>query len=177
MDGTVVLIAVILVICVAFYILFIQDDTVSFPASNGFEYKVYAKRPDSSKRKAADILAELDDRVEKLLASPDDAYQADIKKHFSGTELRENLTEAYTLGKGTKVYLDLTPGKGDDGFYPIDLLMFVLIHEISHIAVPHDGHDQKFWNIFNKLLDKATNMGLYEPIHGTFDYSGQHFEL
>ena len=176
MDTIIITVAV--VVCLGIiYFLFFSDNTVAYPASNGFQYRVYGKRPDESKRKAADILAELDRRVEELLANPDDKYQEDIKKHFSGTELRENLTEAYTLGKGTKVYLDLTPGQGDDGFYPIDLLMFALIHEITHIAIPFDGHDQKFWDIFYKLLDKATNMGLYTPLHGTYEYSGQTFTL
>jgi hypothetical protein len=167
----------IVVTFVVIFILLMRDDTVEYPASNGQMYRVYNRRSDESKRKAADILAELDTRMKKILENPDNKYQEDIKAHYSGTELRENLTEAYTVGKGMKIYLDLTPGLGDDGFYSIDLLTYVLMHEVSHIAVPFDGHDQKFWDIFKSLLSKASDLGVYVPIHGAFEYSGQTFTL
>ena len=42
-------------------------------------------------------------------------------------------------------------------------LMFVAIHELSHIATKSIGHKDEFWNNFKFLLGEAKKIGVYKP--------------
>ena len=42
-------------------------------------------------------------------------------------------------------------------------LMFVALHELSHIATASIGHEPEFWENFKFLLDVAVKMKLYTP--------------
>lgn len=48
-----------------------------------------------------------------------------------------------------------------------NLLTFVSLHELSHMANNSVGHDKSFWNTFRWFLSEASKIGLYKPI----DYS------
>lgn len=140
---------------------------------DGNVYKVMSIRPGDSKKKAADLLAEINRRLNVLVRD-----DPELSVRYDSSILRESTTEAYTLGKGHKIYLDLNPEDDpSDNFYPIDLLMFVMIHELAHIYNPNDSHNATFQNHNNRLLERAQSLGIYSPIHGTFTYSGQTFSL
>jgi len=47
--------------------------------------------------------------------------------------------------------------------YDINLLTYVLLHEIAHMMCDEYGHTQKFIKIFMGLLKQATDLGLYDP--------------
>ena len=48
-------------------------------------------------------------------------------------------------------------------YYPINMLIYVLLHELSHKINKDDiGHTEKFHNIFQALIEKAHNMGIYD---------------
>ena len=47
--------------------------------------------------------------------------------------------------------------------YDINLLTYVLLHEIAHMMCDEHGHTKKFMKIFSKLLEQATSLGLYDP--------------
>ena len=43
-------------------------------------------------------------------------------------------------------------------------LMFVAIHELSHIATKSVGHKQEFWDNFKFLLENAKECGVHSPV-------------
>ena len=43
------------------------------------------------------------------------------------------------------------------------MLIFVLAHEISHAICDEIGHTEKFHRIFQALLIKLTEAGIYDP--------------
>lgn len=47
--------------------------------------------------------------------------------------------------------------------YHRNQLVLVLIHEISHALCDEIGHTEKFESIFENLLEKASNKGVYNP--------------
>lgn len=90
-------------------------------------------------------------------------------------EIRENLTllsprvhelkfyadsKSYTLNK-QKVYLCLKDE--DDKYYPMNMLMYVAIHELAHVLCDEIGHTAKFQRIFAQLLSQASELGIYDP--------------
>jgi hypothetical protein len=67
---------------------------------------------------------------------------------------------SYTINK-EKVYICL---KNEDGeYYNENMLIYVLAHEISHVLCDEIGHTDKFHRIFDTLLDKMSEDGLYNP--------------
>ena len=68
--------------------------------------------------------------------------------------------KSYTINK-TKIYLCLTDKDGT--YYDNNMLMYVLLHEISHCICDEIGHTEKFHNTFNALLDHAIKSGIYNP--------------
>ena len=69
--------------------------------------------------------------------------------------------KSYTINK-EKTFLCLYDKNGD--YYPVNQLVYVLLHEISHALNTKDvGHTDNFNKIFDELLDKATQQGVYNP--------------
>jgi hypothetical protein len=70
--------------------------------------------------------------------------------------------KSYTINK-EKIYLCLKDEKGE--YYPINMLVMVVLHEIAHLLNKDDvGHTEKFHTIFEDLKDKAAAAGIYDPL-------------
>ena len=51
----------------------------------------------------------------------------------------------------------------DDSFIELNLIIFVAIHEISHVMTDEVGHTKKFWANMKYLLEQAETLGVYKP--------------
>lgn len=69
-------------------------------------------------------------------------------------------TKSYTINK-EKIYLCLTDESGD--YYNENLLVYVLLHEISHVISKSIGHTEEFHTIFEELLKEAVKEGIFDP--------------
>jgi len=60
----------------------------------------------------------------------------------------------------------LVLNKEKDGNNLIDpnTLMFVAIHELSHIATKSIGHKDEFWENFKFLLTESSKIGVYKQV-------------
>jgi len=67
--------------------------------------------------------------------------------------------KSYTINK-KRIHLCLKDEKGD--YYDENMLIYVTIHELAHVKCPEVGHTDKFYDIFNELLDKASACGIYD---------------
>jgi hypothetical protein len=66
--------------------------------------------------------------------------------------------KSYTINK-KKVYICL---KDEDGnYYDDNTLIYVIAHELSHVICDEIGHTEKFHHIFETLLKKMDQEGLY----------------
>ena len=99
-----------------------------------------------------------------------------IKEHFLISDLKEKLAivdtkfrdidireaaSSYTEDKSI-IYLCLRDEKGQ--FYPVNTLIYVALHEISHLINKEDfGHTSAFYKIFDKLLCQASDKRVYDP--------------
>jgi len=53
---------------------------------------------------------------------------------------------------------------GEGGLIDSNTLMFVAIHELSHIATQSIGHTKEFWENFKFLLKESEKINIYNPI-------------
>jgi hypothetical protein len=71
-----------------------------------------------------------------------------------------NGKKSYTINK-EKVFLCLTDK--NNKYYNNNLLIYVLLHEISHCICDEIGHTEKFHEIFEAILNEAVKEGIYNP--------------
>ena len=85
-------------------------------------------------------------------------FNKDRTKIFE-SDPTSNLT-SYSINKGEEVAFCLK-SKNRNYLYDINLLMYVAIHELSHIACPDLGHGIKFKKIFKKFIQESIKINLY----------------
>jgi Fe2+ or Zn2+ uptake regulation protein len=69
-------------------------------------------------------------------------------------------SRSYTINK-EKVFICLKDENNE--YYNVNLLIYVVLHEISHVICKSIGHTDEFHAIFEALLIKATEEGIYNP--------------
>ena len=142
-------------------------------ASNGNEYLV-RNLPD--KNEAANKLGSISDSLKNLvngLNENDDKkgeYIRQLKESFNPEYITENIPGsvyvAYSVNKGEELSLCIRE-KDTEKFIDDNTIIFVAIHELSHIMTPETGHTLLFWDNMKYLLEQASSQGIYMPI----DYS------
>jgi hypothetical protein len=68
--------------------------------------------------------------------------------------------KSYTINK-ERVYLCLKDEHNQ--YYPLNMLIYVLAHELSHVISRSIGHTDEFHAIFEQLLVELTDAGIYDP--------------
>ena len=141
---------------------------------NGKTYRVRNTGNLENDHAAADMLATLENRARKFIGAATIAYPKDgnikrIKKYWTGTitEIPQTETIAYAIEK-KELYLCVRDSTGV--VQQEDDLLFVLLHELSHIMNPSYGHDDSFWSQFKRTLEIANKLG-YLPFKDYDTYS------
>lgn len=123
---------------------------------------------------AADLLANVTNKCKMLVSYVREKYtdRDDVKQlvaGFNSDNVMETLPTstytAYSENKGEKVAFCLNQKKDDNNnLIDEDTLLFVAIHELSHIMTKSIGHKSEFWVNFKFLLDNAKEAGIHEPV-------------
>ena len=72
---------------------------------------------------------------------------------------------AYSENKGEKLAFCLDTEKNSKGrLIDMNTLMYVALHEVSHIATKSIGHNDEFWNNFKFVITEAKEINIYNPI-------------
>ena len=138
---------------------------------NGKNYRV---RKLEDKQQAADFLAETHIKLDeacKILENnhPDDERVIRLKKRFPYTTLAESdgygSQTSYSINKGEKIVLCLRAKDGSNRLVDKNLLLFVALHELSHIMTKSIGHTDEFWDNFKFVLKNCQGSGLYQCIN------------
>ena len=133
----------------------------------------YCVRERAKLQEAADLLAKITDKCKSLVEyvaknNPEDERAERLKKGFHPQKVMETLPTseftAYSENKGEKLAFCLNKKrKGEDNMIDEHTLMFVAIHELSHIATKSIGHKTEFWDNFKYLLQNAKEAGIHNP--------------
>lgn len=112
------------------------------------DYKEYEK-----------YITQLSERIKDVTIS-------ETKGDEENDETKENVT-SYSINKGEELVLCLRSKKDWNKFHKINLIMYVMLHEISHIACPEYGHGPLYKKIFAFITRTAIELKIYEYV----DYS------
>jgi hypothetical protein len=90
-------------------------------------------------------------------------YQPDA---FSENDMNSPDT-SYSENKGQRIVVCLRD-KTKVPEYPlidINTIMFVMLHEMSHLMTESIGHTSEFWDNFKRILHDAVKVGIYTPVN------------
>ena len=120
------------------------------------------------KHEVSDAIAKLNQNMKSLMER---LSNKEIKKKLEdrtqNTEFMENAKKfppkketSYTVNKGDRIVLCVVDYATME-LYDMNTLMYVVIHELAHIANDTIGHDDSFYSIFNYLLQESIFTGIY----------------
>lgn len=174
MNFSEISVILIMTIIIIFYIQN-QNSEVEYVVSDidGQRYLV-KNLPD--KKKAADVLANLNKSLTKLISEMEKAYPDDtdvkrLKDNYNPDTISEGTENtnytSYSVNKGEKIVFCLRARDGTDELVPFNVLKYVAIHELAHLMTKEIGHPPIFWTNFKKLLQVAVDKKIYTKV----DYS------
>lgn len=68
---------------------------------------------------------------------------------------------SYSVNKGEKVYMCLRQRDEKERLVDENIIVFVALHEMSHIGTSSIGHTPEFWNHFAWLIKQAEHTRIY----------------
>lgn len=155
-------------------------------AGDGMHYQIHAAhaRTPGERRRAAELLAEINARVLRTIAHlrkhhPRHPVTRLVRRRYFSENLQENSPKdpsgdtAYSLGKGQTVAIcirEKDPGASGDpqrhDFHDdLNTLVFVALHELTHVGVEVRQHPPEFWEAFKFVLEEAVDAGVYRPVN------------
>jgi predicted metal-dependent hydrolase len=166
-----ILISILIIFIYIFYSLN-KNNLTLVSIKTGEHFMVYN---DMNKETAANILSDVTKRMYKLRnyleqnITKYDEHKEYIKllvdnMNTKRTSIYENdpnsnLT-SFSVNKGEEIAFCLK-SKKNGNFHEINLLMYVAIHEMAHVACPEVGHGELFKKIFQFLVLRAMEIGIY----------------
>ena len=164
------MIAFIIILCLKIYS---ESDAFNLKCIiSDVDSKTYCVRERPKLELAADLLAQVAKKCKILVNYVDKKYPEDediqrLVKNFNPTKISETLPTskltAYSENKGKKIAFCLNKKKNSSELIDLNTLMFVAIHELSHIMTESVGHEPEFWANFKILLENAKEANIYDP--------------
>lgn len=69
---------------------------------------------------------------------------------------------SYSVNKGEKIYMCLRQRNEKEELVNENVILFVALHEMSHVGTSSIGHTPEFWNHFAWVLEQAERVKIYE---------------
>ena len=140
--------------------------------------RAYLVRNIADKQRVANLLAIIRSRLALLIQKVGKKVQTypKVRKEYVSrlliygqkTLFKENKKSSnftsYTINKGEEMIFCLRSKKATEYLHDLNLLMYVAIHELAHVACPEIGHTPLFNAIFRFLLKEAIKLQLYQKI-------------
>jgi hypothetical protein len=162
---------------ICLYIHFKSNDSKLSCIVSTVDGNKYCVRERSKEEDAVDLLANTTEKLKAIVKYVQNKFpsQDNVKRlvaNFNPKKIMEILPTsqytAYSENKGEKIAFCLNVTKNnDENLIDDHTLMFVAIHELSHVMTLSIGHKSEFWENFRFLLENAKEAGIHEPV----DYS------
>lgn len=160
--------------------------------------KSYLVRDLKDKQHAANMMARLNqntqtlsqhlfNNMDSILQSLSKTDRDDFKHYIERLTTRspdiifventnDNEYTSYSVNKGEQIVFCIRTKDSNNKIYDLNLIMYVVLHELSHVACPiYDNHGPLFRKIFAFLTQQAIKINLYSKIefeHQPVNYCG-----
>lgn len=138
---------------------------------SSIDNNTYLVRSLPDKHDAANLLARIREKIELFIAHMSKNFVNDervtrLVENFRADKMSEGSENAkytsYSINKGEKIVLCLRSRDEKKQLVDLNTMMFVVLHEIAHLATKSIGHTPEFWDNFKWILKEAVNVGIYK---------------
>lgn len=169
------LILIIILIIIIFYGSI--NNEVTYVRSD-IDNRKYLVRNLQDKEHAANMLARIRNNVliltDHLVKNKNKSYKEykkyidQLNRRIRDTVINEsNENSAYTsysVNKGEQIVFCIRSKKKKNQIHKLNLVMYVALHELAHVACPEQGHTDLFKYIFAFLTQVAMDINMYKKI-------------
>jgi predicted metal-dependent hydrolase len=165
--------------CIIFLIIFLylrrEYNDIIYVKSD-IDNQIYLVRNLPDKQQSANLLANIKRNINELSKylynnrDEFDEYKLYIEqldkniKNMILMESSENsIYTSYSINKGEEIVFCLRT-RTNNKIHDFNLIMYVVLHEMAHVACPEYGHGELFKKIFAFLTIHAINIKLYKKI-------------
>ena len=165
---------ILVMVGVAYFVMYTKGSKypVAYVQST-VDKESYVVRNLPDKQDAADRLARV---RQKILILRKHLQQSHMEKPFvkqmvdnfdcTADRFSESTPDAqftsYSVNKGEKVFMCLRQRNEKEELVQENIILFVALHEMSHVGTASIGHTPEFWNNFAWLLKQAEATKVYE---------------
>ena len=162
------LVTVVILIVIYMYID-TKNSNLIYVKSN-IDNKMYLVRNVADKETAANLIASVRQKLEKLIdylvkKYPKEDRCSRLKLKFQPDNIEESEQgskyTSYSVNKGEKIVLCIRSKDKEARLEDENILMFVSIHELGHLMTKSTGHTKEFWDNFKFLLKESIKLGIY----------------
>lgn len=170
----IIVMVILLLIGILYFNLQYYDMTYVRSDIDGSYYLV---RDTMDKQYASNMLAKIRHNILKLSEYVDVnrskypemvPYIDQLSKRIKNVIIQESSSRShytsYSVNKGEQLVFCVRTSRSGNSLHDINLLMYVVIHEMAHVGCPEYGHTPLFKKIFAFLCHRAIEIGLYEKI-------------
>lgn len=177
------LIFLIIIIFIVLILFFKINYSKMTYVKSTIDNKYYLVRDLSDKLIACNMLAKIKENINKLILYLDEnkdtkykeykIYIDRLKTRINNVNISENSGKgsdtSYSVNKGDELVLCLRSKINYNEFHNVNLIYYVVLHEISHIASPvyeseYNNHGPIFKKVFGFLTNIALELDLYHKI-------------
>lgn len=145
--------------------------------------KFYIVRDEETKQRASNMLGRIRKNIltltNYLVQNRDSKYKHmapyidQLSSRIKSVKISESdgssKYTSYSVNKGEELVFCLRSKKGINIMHELNLVMYVALHEIAHIACPEFGHTPLFKKIFTFFTKISAKIGVYKIIPFGYD--------
>ena len=176
-------IIVIIILIIIFVVIKHYHDNMTYILSD-IDNQSYLVNDTEDKQYVANLLAQLKKRIDilnnhlynNIKTYPDyEEYIKQLHDKLDDCVITENSSDneytSYSVNKGEQLVFCVHSKKHPYDIHDINLMMYVVLHELSHVACPYyDNHGPLFKKIFSFLTIEAMKLNLYTKIDFSNNY-------
>jgi predicted metal-dependent hydrolase len=164
-EGLIILIAIVIL---SYFIIKIYNERDLMEITSSIDNEKYTVQIKDDSKEAADLIAKIKSRLSTLIEHLKKTYDGSDERierlisNYRPDKMREGVDTpgytSYSINKGEQIILCL---RNEDELVDINTMMFVVLHEMGHLASESIGHTEEFWDNFKWLLEESINIGIY----------------
>ncbi len=184
------LILLLILFTILFVICFKVGNKNMTYARSDVDNQLYMVRNCKDKQKACNLLAKLKQHIyqisDHIYLKCTQGETAKTKRYIEFKPYAEQLHEkiqdiiikespensvytSYSVNKGEQIVFcirskTIASAVSSNNIHDINLIMYVALHEISHVACPEYDHTPLFKRIFHFICEEAIDLGMYQKI-------------
>lgn len=169
---------IIIILFLLIVLLFIKNSNsgVKYVVSD-IDGRKYLVRDLEDKQKAANILSRIRKNIFTLVdhlvsnTSPNSEmgdHVSQLNRKIRNVIINESEEDSvytsYSVNKGEQIVFCLRSKRHPDELHNLNLVMYVALHELAHVACPEYGHTPLFKKIFAYIAEEAVKIGIYRKL-------------